>query len=58
MPAGNRQYDLIFAKFSLSFIQPLPYKRNAWYYDSANTDLTRKVQRPREELLNIQDEEL
>ena len=58
MPAGNRKYDLIFAKFSLSFIQPLPYKRNAWYYDSANTDLTRKVQRPREELLNIQDEEL
>ena len=58
MPAGNRQYDLIFAKFSLSFIEPLPYKRNAWYYDSANTDLTRKVQRPRQELLNIQDEEL
>ena len=58
MPAGNRQYDLIFAKFSLSFIEPLPYKRNAWYYDSANTDLTRKVQRPREELLNIQDGEL
>lgn len=58
MPAGNRQYDLIFAKFSLSFIEPSPYKRNAWYYDSANTDLTRKVQRPREELLNIQDEEL
>ena len=58
MQAGNRQYDLIFAKFSLSFIEPLPYKHNAWYHDGANTDLTRKVQRPREELLNIQDEEL
>ena len=35
----NCYHQIVFAKFNLKFFYPLPYEREIWHYNKANTDL-------------------
>ena len=39
---SNCRHQIVFAKFSLSIFYPRPYERTIWYYNRANTELSRR----------------